>query len=52
MAGCTANVALIVGKQLIVANAGDSRSVLCRDGKPLDMSKDHKPDDEGEKKKN
>ena len=51
MAGCTANVALIVGKTLYVANAGDSRAVLCRDGKPLDMSKDHKPDDDGEKKR-
>jgi serine/threonine protein phosphatase PrpC len=27
-----------------VANAGDSRSVLCREGKALDLSKDHKPD--------
>lgn len=27
-----------------VANAGDSRSVLCRQGKAIDLSKDHKPD--------
>ncbi|CAD8099065.1 unnamed protein product [Paramecium sonneborni] len=51
LAGCTANVALIVGKTLYVANAGDSRSFLNRDGKPYDMSKDHKPDDDQEKKR-
>ena len=27
-----------------MANAGDSRSVLCREGKAIDLSKDHKPD--------
>ena len=32
-AGCTANVVLVVGNKIFVANAGDSRSVLCRDGK-------------------
>ena len=31
------------------ANAGDSRTVLCRAGKPLDMSVDHKPDQLPEK---
>lgn len=51
MAGCTANVALLVGKTLYVANAGDSRSFLNRGGKNYDMSKDHKPDDELEKKR-
>lgn len=30
--------------QLIVANAGDSRCVLCRGGQALDMSFDHKPE--------
>uniref|UniRef100_H2YEF5 protein-serine/threonine phosphatase n=1 Tax=Ciona savignyi TaxID=51511 RepID=H2YEF5_CIOSA len=37
---------------LYVANAGDSRCVLCRkDGKALDMSNDHKPEDEIELKR-
>ncbi|XP_053672668.1 probable protein phosphatase CG10417 [Anopheles nili] len=43
--GCTAVVALLNGKDLYVANAGDSRCVVCRNGKALDMSFDHKPED-------
>lgn len=30
--GCTAVVALLRGKELYVANAGDSRCVVCRNG--------------------
>jgi serine/threonine protein phosphatase PrpC len=41
--GCTANVVLITPKKYIIANAGDSRSVLCRSGKAFDLSEDHKP---------
>ncbi|EGR27807.1 protein phosphatase 2c, putative [Ichthyophthirius multifiliis] len=48
-AGCTANVALIHKKQLIVANAGDSRTVLCNKGQAVEMSIDHKPDQVDEK---
>ncbi|KAG8430744.1 hypothetical protein GDO86_020059 [Hymenochirus boettgeri] len=44
--GTTAVVALIRGKQLIVANAGDSRCVVSEAGKAVDMSYDHKPEDE------
>nr|XP_020663981.1 protein phosphatase 1G [Pogona vitticeps] len=46
--GTTAVVALIRGKQLFVANAGDSRCVVSEGGKAVDMSYDHKPEDEVE----
>jgi serine/threonine protein phosphatase PrpC len=42
-AGCTAVVALKIGDILLVANAGDSRGVLCRDGRAYALSEDHKP---------
>lgn len=32
-----------------MANAGDSRCVLCRAGKAVDLSIDHKPEDEAER---
>ena len=51
-AGCTANVALIANNKLYVANAGDSRSVLGMSNESaFPMSEDHKPDNEGEKKR-
>lgn len=43
--GCTAVVALLTGNELYVANAGDSRCVVCRNGVAIDMSLDHKPED-------
>lgn len=43
--GCTAVVALLRGNELFVANAGDSRCIICREGKAVDMSIDHKPED-------
>lgn len=43
-AGCTSVVAVIVGRTLVVANAGDSRAVLCRAGGLTEpLSFDHKP---------
>jgi serine/threonine protein phosphatase PrpC len=36
-------VALIVEKELFVANAGDSRAVLCRGGRAIALTEDHKP---------
>ena len=41
-------VAVIEGETLYVANAGDSRCVLCHDGIALPMSRDHKPTDPDE----
>lgn len=32
--------------KVMVANAGDSRAVLCREGTAVDLSVDHKPEDE------
>lgn len=34
---------LFLVRSLIVANAGDCRAVLCRRGKAVEMSQDHKP---------
>ncbi|WCJ30202.1 Protein phosphatase 2C family protein [Euphorbia peplus] len=41
--GTTALAALVIGRLLVVANAGDCRAVLCRRGKAVEMSRDHKP---------
>jgi len=44
--GCTACVCVIdqKNKKIYFANAGDSRSVLCKNGKGYQTSFDHKPD--------
>ncbi|KAG5293484.1 phosphatase 2C Ptc3 [Histoplasma capsulatum G186AR] len=47
--GCTASVAVISKDKIIVANAGDSRSVLGVKGRAKPLSFDHKPQNEGEK---
>jgi len=47
--GCTANVVYIKGKEIYCANAGDSRGVLAREGLAINLSEDHKPDDEIER---
>lgn len=46
--GSTAVLALINRRDLkvYVANVGDSRCVLCRNGEAVDLSIDHKPEDE------
>lgn len=34
--------------ELVVANAGDSRCVACRNGRAIAMTVDHKPNDDAE----
>lgn len=41
--GTTALTAMIFGRSLLVANAGDCRAVLSRRGIAIEMSKDHRP---------
>ena len=44
--GCTANVVMVdyAERKLFVANAGDSRCVMGRNGLAVPMSFDHKPE--------
>eukprot|EP00897_Mesotaenium_endlicherianum_P008986 jgi/Mesen1/8115/ME000435S07280 len=50
-AGSTASTAVIVGKRLLVANVGDSRTVISRAGKATALSLDHKPNRRDEKER-
>ncbi|XP_052205004.1 probable protein phosphatase 2C 2 [Diospyros lotus] len=49
--GTTALTALVLGRNLMVANAGDCRAVLCRRGEAIDMSRDHRPNYASEKRR-
>lgn len=40
--GSTAVVAIVTPDKIVVANCGDSRAVLCRNGKAVPLSTDHK----------
>ena len=51
-AGCTSVVAVLIGNTITVANAGDSRAVLCRAGGVTEaLSFDHKPLQDRERKR-
>lgn len=50
-AGTTALAAVVWGSTLYVANAGDSRAVLSRHGKAIELSRDHKPHEPSEKQR-
>jgi len=50
-AGSTALTAALVGNHLLVANVGDCRAVLCRSGKAVALSRDHKPNQIDERKR-
>mmetsp|Transcript_2124 Transcript_2124/g.5259 ORF Transcript_2124/g.5259 Transcript_2124/m.5259 type:complete len:580 (-) Transcript_2124:2222-3961(-) len=42
--GATAVVCLIIGDRIITCNLGDSKAVLSRNGRAIELSVDHKPD--------
>jgi len=44
--GCTALVALFILGKLYIANAGDSRAVLCKNRCPVPLSNDFTPETE------
>lgn len=51
-AGCTSCVVLVTHDKIICANSGDSRAVIgLKNGKLIELSYDHKPDNEGELKR-
>jgi hypothetical protein len=41
--GSTATFVMIQGTHLVCANVGDSRTIMCRLGKAIELSVDHKP---------
>ncbi|KAG9129314.1 hypothetical protein Leryth_015688 [Lithospermum erythrorhizon] len=49
--GTTALTAMFLGKRLMIANAGDSRAILCRGGVFTQLTEDHRPDSNKEKKR-
>ncbi|KAH0466508.1 hypothetical protein IEQ34_003746 [Dendrobium chrysotoxum] len=49
--GSTASTAILLGNRLFVANVGDSRAVISKDGKAVPLSDDHKPNRIDERKR-
>lgn len=46
--GATCTSVLVGPSQIVLVNIGDSRIVMCRGGRPIVCTKDHKPGDEKE----
>lgn len=42
--GSTAVISLVQEGKIYVANAGDSRAILCKGGRAIELSRDHKPE--------
>mmetsp|Transcript_27472 Transcript_27472/g.27696 ORF Transcript_27472/g.27696 Transcript_27472/m.27696 type:complete len:334 (+) Transcript_27472:81-1082(+) len=49
--GCTAVCAVVTPNYIVCSNAGDSRCVLGTNNQTINMSEDHKPYDEGERRR-
>eukprot|EP00736_Rhodelphis_marinus_P007059 Rmarinus@m.21147 len=49
--GSTATVALLVGRRIVIANAGDSPAILVRRGRPVRLSANHRPENAEEAKR-
>ncbi|XP_022723104.1 probable protein phosphatase 2C 13 [Durio zibethinus] len=49
--GTTVLTALVLGRHLLVASAGDCRAVLCHKGVAVEMSQDHRPSFSPERKR-
>ncbi|KAL3641865.1 hypothetical protein CASFOL_012680 [Castilleja foliolosa] len=49
--GTTALTALVIGNNLLTANVGDCRAVLCRKGDAVQLSQDHRPTCQVERKR-
>ncbi|KAM3722570.1 Protein phosphatase ppm-1.G [Dirofilaria immitis] len=49
--GSTACVVIVFKDKIVVGNAGDSRAVLCRNGAAVELSIDHKPEDDTERRR-
>lgn len=49
--GTTALAAVVWGRKLYLANAGDSRAVLCNRGRAVELTRDHKPCSEFERQR-
>jgi len=47
--GTTALAALVLGTKLILGHVGDCRAILCRNGRPVDLTTDHRPESQAER---